>query len=39
MSSVEGGPLGGVTIINVNGSFVQGKKSTVGMSGADYSDY
>jgi hypothetical protein len=39
MSSVEGGPLGGATIINVNGGYVQGKKSTIGMDGADYSDY
>jgi len=38
MSTTQGGPLGGTTVTRVNGAFVQGKKSTVGMDGKDYSD-
>jgi len=39
MSTTQGGPLGGTSILRVNGSFVQGKKPTTGMEGENYSDY
>jgi len=38
MSEVQGGPLGGTSVIQVGGTVVKGKKSTSNLAGVNYSD-